>query len=472
MRFAQTVGKLVVSSIGAAIVQLIAVTIFGRSLGAATLGVFFLFQSVATMSVSVGDLGQSTAIEKRSSSGSSRGAMLGAGIFSKLVIITIATPIIWFNKSLIEEYVGAPAAPSLILLLVVWQFVKLFRGTIKGALRVEQTAVFNVLQKAIWFFAGLILLHYEFGALGLIYALVLSYTGVLILAIRRVEFWPSIPSWSDIRSLNGYASWAYVGSIGGLVYNWMDVLFIGYFLSTAAVGAYEVAWMLTTVTLLFSQAVRQAAFPLVNAEGSLKKIDRIESLIFQFVTPSLYFVIPAFFGIIILGDDILSVVFGVEFAVGVAVLGVLMLEKMQQAVAYVLIAPMHAINRPDLAAKSTAVGIVTNLVLNLILIPEFGLVGAALGTLLGQTANFGTHTWYLKKFMRIPVPVRELSICTVAAIVMGTVVYWYKMMIDSGSLLSLASAVAVGAVIYILLTSISSRMRDRMRMTIGKVSGT
>ncbi|WEL16722.1 MATE family membrane protein, Rfbx family [Halorhabdus sp. SVX81] len=462
MNVPRTIGKLVASSVSATILSLLAVTFFAQAVGAASLGIFFLFQSVLSVLTSIGDFGVSVGVEKRISSGNSIRESLGAGLIIKVsTALFIAVGLIIFRPQ-INDYLGISAVGAIIVAFVSQQVFLVLQGVIRGDQRVGQTAVFQVLKQGTWLVLGSAALQFGYGVVGLIYAYVVAHLTVMSAALLIVQVLPSVPTPRRIRELIDYSLWSYVGSLGGVVYNWMDVLLIGYFMTNAAVGAYEVAWMVTTASLIFSRAVRKVAFPIMNAEGGREDISRLEELVTQYLTPSLYFVIPAFVGATILGDEILTIVFGPEFSVGWVVLSILMVEKIQRAISYVLISPMHAVDRPDLAAKSTAAGMVANLSFNIFLIPRYGLVGAALATMLAETVNFSLHLHWLRHYMRIHVPVRELLICTMAAVGMGGVLFSIKILFNVDKSLALIAIVGLSALLYVFLTAVSRTIREQM----------
>lgn len=469
MAFARTVAKLALSSVTATVLSFLAITIFAREVGPAALGTFFLFESIVAATVTLGDGGVSISVEKRISSGENPNQIIGGAISVKLLLSGAFAVAVWLARPILTEFLGLSAAGLLILAFVFGQFRRDFESVIRGSHRVRETAVFKILQQGSWLAFGLLLLEFSYSAGGLILAFVVSQGLVVALALYRLDVRPSIPDGDSLRSLTGYAKWAYIGSLGGVVYNWMDVLLIGFFLTNSAVGIYEVAWRLATVTLVVSMAVRRAAFPLINAEGGCHSTDRIEELMYEFFTPSMILVLPALTGAIVIGNDILRFVFGPEYVVAGVVLIILMVEKVQEAFAYVLIAPMHALDRPDLAAKSTAAGIVTNFVLNLLLIPVFGITGAAVATLVGETVNFGVHGWYLNKFINIQIPQRELGVCTLAAILMGTVIFWVAELTDIRSIFELIAIISFGALVYFGLISLSPRIRKRAISTLEAV---
>ncbi|MDZ7745945.1 MAG: oligosaccharide flippase family protein [Halobacteriales archaeon] len=112
----------------------------------------------------------------------------------------------------------------------------------------------------------------------MVYALLVSYT-VLLVGRKPSTVDAAGPpgKYDTFRSLYDYAKFNGIWGLGGHVYNWMDVIVIGFFLSQAAVGAYELAWRLTTTAIMFSTVFARVLFPQLSAwqaDGAIEKVTR------------------------------------------------------------------------------------------------------------------------------------------------------------------------------------------------------
>ncbi|GAA0668926.1 hypothetical protein GCM10009020_13500 [Natronoarchaeum mannanilyticum] len=240
----------------------------------------------------------------------------------------------------------------------------------------------------------------------------------------------------------------------------MDVALLGLFLTQSDVSIYEVSWRVTAIVMLLGQSVATTIFPQVSKWDADGAHERIENLLPQAVAPVLLLVIPAFMGTIVLSQEILSVVFGSEYAVGQLVLIILMGEKVIQSVHIILGTALQGIDRPDLAARAAIIAIFLNLVLNIVLILQYGIVGAAVATGLSFIANSLLHAYYLSQFVNIRLPWQEIGATVVASIGMGSIVFMIKNYHTIDSLQSLLGIVITGMVVYALLAATLAPLRD------------
>ncbi|RDZ98452.1 hypothetical protein DEQ92_21120, partial [Haloferax sp. Atlit-6N] len=197
---------------------------------------------------------------------------------------------------------------------------------------------------------------------------------------------------------------------------------------------------------------------------------RLEELIERTFVPSLYLVIPAFIGGIILGDEILDLWFAVQYPLIYLVIIGLLFEKLQRAILLPLIAPMHAVGHVDYGAYTTIIGVVVNITANLALIPRFGVAGAALGTTLGAFANTASHAWLLSTELDIRFPLKAISWLVVSAILMGVGVYSITSLLDEIGQLSLGVIIAGGAALYGVISLASPTIRSEIKSTVNAIT--
>ncbi|RYJ08636.1 flippase [Halogeometricum borinquense] len=466
MNLARSSVKLFLANVISAGIQFLGITFFARELGASQMGVFFLFQALLGMLAIPADFGLRGAVEKRISEGESPGAFLSSAVLLKLIPLTLIVLGILLFRSWINSYLGADLAVWLALAIVLQEAAQLAIIVLRGELRVGETAVLNVARRITWVGGGALLVSYGFEVEALIYSLLVGIALILVWGWYKTSISLGKPSITHVRSLFDYSKYNVVSSIGGYFYSWMDVAIIGLFLTQAHVGAYETAWRVTTVTILLSRAVATTLFPQVSQWDTKDAKKQIESVIHQAIVPSMLFVIPAFFGVLIFSREILTLVFGTEFAIASAVLIILTGEKIFQSIHIVFGRALQGINQPNLAARATAISVCLNLLLNFILVPTIGIVGAAIATTVSFAMNTVIHGYYLSQFVEIDLPYRQIGWCVLSAVVMSGVVLGIRSIISTDNLTNLIVLILLGAAIYGLVL-LSSSVREKVFGNIG-----
>lgn len=435
--------------------------IFARRLGPSGLGAYFLFEVLLGLGSIIADFGLRGAVEKRLSETDVSGDILTSAIFLKIPPLLLVMAIVFAARGALRGYVGNDIAFLLIVALVLNEIGELTIFSLRGQKAVAKTAFVLVPRDVIWFAVSLILVLRGFGFLGLIYGLILglavmSLTGLILLS-AAIE----VPTQETMASLLHYARYNFVSHVGGYAYNWLDVAIIGLFLSQASVGTYEVAWRVSSLILLFSGAIGAALLPQFSEWSSLNDVDRIEHVLSRALTASLGIAIPAFFGVLLLSDEILKYLFSPEFTIASGVIIVLMIEKSFQMVHAVIGRALQGLDRPDLSARATVITICLNGVLNTGLVIYGGILGAAIGTTLSFGFNTFLHARYLQKFMDIRIEYRLLSWWVTSSLIMFGVLWIVTTLYPVTSLARLIILVVGGGTIYGVIVLLKKTVRDR-----------
>ncbi len=185
---------------------------------------------------------------------------------------------------------------------------------------------------------------------------------------------------------------------GGILRSRVDVLMVGFFLSSTAVGIYNVTLLIAALLALPLAGINQLFPPAASrlySNGNLAELNAVFSTVTRWAfTASLYLAIVA----VVFRTEVLAV-FGPEFTAGAAVLAWFVCSQvLNNAVGpsgYLLMVTGH---QYVLLANQWVFG-VCNVVLNYYFILEFGLVGAAVATATVGALNNVVRLieiWYLE----------------------------------------------------------------------------
>lgn len=158
-----------------------------------------------------------------------------------------------------------------------------------------------------------------------------------------------------------------------------DVIMIGAYLGTTKAGIYIAASRLANLLLLGLTAANVIAAPLISELHVQGRKSQLQEIISKVALGVCVLTIPATIGMVLLAPWLLKV-FGPQFIEGQSALLVLiggqLVNALAGSVGYLL--TMTGYQRQAAVVMATAAG--TNLILNAVLIPVFGIVGAALAT--------------------------------------------------------------------------------------------
>lgn len=188
------------------------------------------------------------------------------------------------------------------------------------------------------------------------------------------------PHWDRQRLDDLWRSaWPLVGHslLGLLIYN-SDLVFLRMFHGRAEVGWYAVSYALVSFLLNVGWSYAQSLLP------TLTRLDREEGDadgLFQTAFAQVFVVIlPIAVGGAMVSSDLITAVFGADYAPSSAALAVLVWSVPMSLARSLAIVALIARGRQDLVLRTTTSSAAVNIVLNLVLIPPFGILGAAVAT--------------------------------------------------------------------------------------------
>ncbi|MCK9595149.1 MAG: flippase [Candidatus Omnitrophica bacterium] len=164
------------------------------------------------------------------------------------------------------------------------------------------------------------------------------------------------------------------------IYHRIDQVLLLRFRGAQEVGAYAAAVKLAEMLSIIPVALKVSILPLMSAyfRDCPEKITRIYRASFKYL---LFLIIPlAVWGSIFSGR-IISLIYGAEFAASGPALSILIWAEVFVFIGVVNNAILIATNKQILDPVFTGTSAAVNLILNLVLIPKYGFVGAAAGSL-------------------------------------------------------------------------------------------
>ena len=180
-----------------------------------------------------------------------------------------------------------------------------------------------------------------------------------------------------------------------------DVFVLGYFLNSAAVGLYSAALSIVQVIPFFLVALNYLYLPIASSFLSNKKIESLRRL-YQIITKWItVLTVPIFFITMMFPGVVINIFFGPRYLTAVIPLLIL-------SVAFSIHTSLGANGLTVLAFgdsryifKVSFIGAVSNLVLNILFVPIWGLAGAALATGLSLVLINLLYSLYLYKRYRM-----------------------------------------------------------------------
>lgn len=327
---------------------------------------------------------------------------------------------------------------------------------------------------------SLALVHLGMGGTGLLVGIGSAYLATALFSSPGIWRAPVRGFESDVflRMLAFGAPMAISGMVFSL-HAALDRLIVVYFLGEGAAGVYGASADLVRQIILFpAMAVGAAMAPMVIrslAEGGAERADRQLKLSAEML---LAVVLPATIGLALVAPSFSALMLGPEFRdVAAYLIPVLSFAWLFQAMTqqYVHISFHLAKTSRFLLMQGTAL-LCINLVLTVILVPAYGLSGAAWALAIAEAMGVVVGFLLARRAHPLPVPTGRIARVLAASAAMAAPTYLVMRLVDD-PVLSLALSVATGVASYALaavaLDVVGARglLLERLRPSVGQARG-
>jgi O-antigen/teichoic acid export membrane protein len=454
--------RILISAVG-----FVSTVYFAREIGSVGLGIYFTFETVVNVLAVFSRFGVDNAIVKRISGADSPGerrAYLTGAFLIVLVPFALVTLAVVALGAELRSLLEVATVPLLVLILGAETAQWMLVAALRGERRIVTSAGVELLGEVGRVAVSVALVVAGLGPIGLIYGLFVGQTLRSVISVVLLDTgvaWPSRAAFQDIVDFSKYT----VGmNVSHLAYSWLDTLLLAVFTTKAMVGIYEAAWKVSAVVMLASGAIGASLAPSVSSWHADGEYERIREAFTEAITFSLVLVVPAVFGVAVVGDQFMRVVY--RFDEGGTVLLVLVAGMVLQAVKDIVQSTLLGTERQRAVFWTNAVALAANGVLNLSLIPVYGMIGAAVAT--GLTAGVAalSQFWYLNREFSVGVDGGALAWQVAAAAGMGGIVYALSLLLGGG-LPGLIALVTAGVLVYGLAIAVHDGMRDRLLTLVG-----
>ncbi len=390
--------------------------LIARYFGAETYGLFSLGLIIITLISSIATLGLNDGLVRyislyrgkkkfgyiRRLVISLRNIFLIVGILFTMILVAFA-PIIGEKIFHTEKF--TPLLMGMAFSLPFLLLSNLYLGVLRGFEHVRTySALINIYQNTFRLIILFLLIMMGVGVIAVSISYVLVFVGLFILsnyyAKKDLNKMPKsvIPKSNlVVPEVFSYA-WPllFVGILYSIFY-WTDSLLLGYFTNAENVGWYSAA---TTVISLFGIApdiFMQLFFPLISFKSSEGKKEIIKRLTQQ-VTKWIYLInIPLFILLFLFSDYLLGILFGSEFLIAGSILKILACGALFSSVVGISTSLISIKGKTKMVLSNFLVFTIINILLNILLIPRSGMIGAAIATLITQVLFSITLIVQIKK---------------------------------------------------------------------------
>ncbi|MBN2478074.1 flippase [Candidatus Micrarchaeota archaeon] len=314
--------------------------------------------------------------------------------------------ILFFFSGTIADVISQPDVTPVLQILAIWLFIKevydIGLGILLGRKRMKESQLLESSEP----FLKLILTLIAFYIMGskldsLTIPYIVSFTLVAgistYLAVKENRGWNKSIEQFNIQKYflfgKNIISFGIVMTALGLfgtLLSYIDRVMLGVFMGQdagAGIAIYTFAVGLASIITIFPTTIKVIFYPVVSELYGANKIDEMKKVLDSSLKWVIILTIPMFLVIAIFSGKLLGMIYGIEYEEGAFVLLMFSIGFTMSSLIGIQAKTLAAINRLDVNLKRVITASVVNIVLNLILIPNYGINGAAVASAVSLTLS-------------------------------------------------------------------------------------
>ena len=289
-------------------------------------------------------------------------------------------------------------------------------------------------------FLVLIFLGYKLlGAIAAYLCSVIS-ASVIYLYLTYHKFLPSLDSsfhvnkkrYSSVKKELISLTWPlFLAGFTYLILGHTDRILLGVYMSTTDVGIYVAAFFIASLTISIAAAFSFIFLPVISEYFAERDISGISDL-FSTVTKWVFLLtFPIVIYLILYGKDVIRLIYGDPYLTGSSALTILSVGIAMFALTGMAGSILIAITKTKLNLLSEIIGAVSNIILNILLIPRYGIMGAAIGTSVSISLRNISSLGFVYRELKIhPYDINYIKIVVISVISLVLLSFVFKTYTD------------------------------------------
>lgn len=428
-----------------------------RYLGPESYGQYTFVIAFVSMVAVVWDFGLNTLYIRDISSDKTNAAGYAGDIISlKTVLFAVMFPAMLIYMKLLGY--SAEVTSSLIVFAAgtfIFSLYSVSEAIFSSWKRMDFSALLNVVRSILLLILVIIIEKITGGVLEIIICYFATFLGVFLFSLVILKRSFVLPDFSNVspsklfRLLKKAVPY-FVASMLSIVLFKIDHLMISKMAGDVQLGLYGSAYTLLEIIIaFFPMIIMRSSFPVLCDKYHNDRpgmIDLYKKLLRTFLIVGL----PISAGFYFLGNEIITVLFGRDYLEAGILMSVLGISVWVFFLTNLMGWTIVAINRQVLVMISIMIAMVTNIVLNLFLIPIMGALGSAYATLVCEMIQLLFMTIIIRRFLSVSLEVIYLKIIICTGI-MSLFIIAMKQFSLYNDIIMLAVIIPASAFIYFML---------------------
>lgn len=436
-------------------ISLLLYVVIARHLGEQVFGKFNLGLALGGLYVVLADYGMNVLLVRELANARERaGVLLSTALILKSALILGTLVVLALTAILMRPL---PADRILIVILGAGLCVRSLVGTLHAVFRsherMEYEGLFNSLDRIVTSALGIAVIFWGQGILTVAVVILLISLVNLGVSYRYVRQFIPITSWQldwqVIRHLLQEATPFALIAIFGTICFKIDTIMLAYFQNDIQVAWYNAGFKVVFSLMFIPSAFVDSIFPVIS------KIAVTEAAFKRTYVKSMRMIwlvgIPLGVIVTLTAPGLIQMLYGANYAPATVVLQILIWVGIVLAATSMQSSVLAAAKRAPKIALVSALNAGANIILNLMLIPQHGYLGACIASILTLLLSLGLLSYYCHRELGQSGLMQSVLRMAFAAALMAGLLYYFRhwhpaLSVPLAALFYLTAAFAVGAI--------------------------
>ena len=396
---------MIISKIIVYLLSIITITLIPRYLGVEGYGQLNFILSFVGLFIIFGDFGISSLIYRDVSKNPKKASeyfnnlfLLKTFLLALMILVIIIVTLFIDKSSYIKELIIFLGIPF-ILISLISSFYMCFYNALQ---KMQYAAIYETTTKLLYIIFVICVIYFNFKLVGILIANVISLLLTCLFLVLFLKKYIKIRIKLDFKYIISKLKVTsfFAGIIFfTLVYYNADKLLVSFFIGDYQLGLYVIGYTFFGLLISFIYIFNSALFPVLSSySNNLVKYKRISELYLKYI-----FIIstPILFGGVYLANKIVSLAFGSKFIGGLIAFQIILLFFFIAALNTYNLSTLQIKNKERLYFFIVMAAAIFNIVVDLFVIPIYGIIGAAIVTVLSELIVFIGSYLYVKENIRL-----------------------------------------------------------------------
>jgi len=337
-----------------------------------------------------------------------KGTVLAALKICGIIGVVILILLVIFSNYIAIEIFKKPELASIIRILALMMpliiLTEIFVSTFLSYKKIEYTTLIrDISEKIVKLILIAIFLSLGFGLIGITLSYVISalFTSLLLFYFLRKDIFPvfdkRIKAKYNTKELLLYSLPLIMTGLLTMLQKWADTFILGIYRTASEVGVYNIAFSSAALLVMVPTALMSLFTPVITnlyGRNKIKEIRKISIVVTKWIFMGN---MPLFIFLVISPKSLLKFVFSTEYASGYSALTILAVAYVLLSITHVYVSNLLMVKKTKLISFLVLMSTLVNIILNILLIPKYGINGAALATLVSSlvfSTSIAISAWF------------------------------------------------------------------------------